>query len=145
MQIEPKTYRKYAQGRAKKSPLVRDICAAFFSGGALCTMAQLIQNAFTAFGLDKDMAGTATSCTLIGAAVLLTALGLFDRIAKVTGAGTLVPITGFANAVSSSAIDARSEGFILGVGAKLFQIAGPVIGYGISAGVIYGVVYFLIK
>lgn len=145
MQIEPKTYRKYAQARAKKSPLVRDICAAFVSGGALCTIAQLIQNGFTAFGLPEDMAGTATSCTLIGVAVLLTALGLFDRIAKVTGAGTLVPITGFANAVSSSAIDARSEGFILGVGAKLFQIAGPVIGYGISSGVIYGVVYFLLK
>lgn len=145
MQIEPKTYRKYAQARAKKSPLVRDICAAFVSGGTLCILAQLLQNGFTALGLDKDMAGTATSCTLIGVAVLLTALGLFDRIAKVTGAGTLVPITGFANAVSSSAIDARSEGFILGVGAKLFQIAGPVIGYGISAGVVYGIVYYFVK
>lgn len=143
MQMEPKNYRKYAQARAKKSPLLRDICAAFVSGGVLCLFAQLLQNGFLAIGLPKDMAGTATSVCLIGAAVLLTALGLFDRIAKVTGAGTLVPITGFANAVSSSAIDARSEGFILGVGAKLFQIAGPVIGYGISAGVVYGIVYWL--
>ena len=145
MQIDAKTYRKYAAARAKRSPLLRDICIAYLSGGMLCLLAQLLQNGFAALGLDKELSGTATSICLISAAVLLTALGLFDRIAKVTGAGTLVPITGFANAVSASAIDARSEGFVLGVGAKLFQIAGPVIGFGLSAGVVYGLVYWLLS
>ncbi len=145
MQIDAKTYRSYAEARARKSPLLRDLCAAYLSGGLLCVCAQLLQNLFTALGLSDDLSGTATSVCLIGLAVLCTALGIFDRIAKVTGAGTLVPITGFANAVSSSAIDARSEGFILGVGAKLFQIAGPVIGYGLSAGVVYGLVYYFAK
>lgn len=145
MQIDAKTYRKYAAARAKRSPLLRDMCVAYLSGGMLCLLAQLLQNGFAAMGLDKELSGTATSVCLIGAAVLCTALGIFDRIAKVTGAGTLVPITGFANAVSASAIDARSEGFVLGVGAKLFQIAGPVIGYGLSAGVVYGLVYWLLS
>lgn len=144
MQIDAKTYRQYAGARARKSPLCRDLCAAYLSGGLLCLAAQLLQNLFTAWGLSDDLSGTATSVCLIGAAVLCTALGIFDRIAKVTGAGTLVPITGFANAVSSSAIDARSEGFVLGVGAKLFQIAGPVIGYGLAAGVVYGLVYWFL-
>lgn len=145
MQIDAKTYRSYAEARARKSPLRRDLCTAYLSGGLLCVCAQLLQNLFTVLGLSDDLSGTATSVCLIGLAVLCTALGIFDRIAKITGAGTLVPITGFANAVSSSAIDARSEGFILGVGAKLFQIAGPVIGYGLSAGVVYGLMYYFAK
>ena len=145
MNTDAKTYRKYAAARAGKSPLLRDMGIAYLSGGGICTVAQLIKNGFLAYGLTEDMAGTAVSVTLVGIAVFLTALGWFDRIARRTGAGTLVPITGFANAVASSAIDARSEGFVLGVGAKLFQIAGPVIGYGLAAGSVYGMIYWILK
>jgi len=143
MHTDAKTYRRYAQARSRKSPLLRDVLFAYVSGGTICTIAQLLKNGYMAAGLAEETAGSAVSITLIAAAVLLTALGIFDRIAKRTGAGTLVPITGFANAVASSAIDARSEGFVLGVGAKIFQIAGPVIGYGISAGVVYGSIYWI--
>jgi len=144
LNTDAKTYRKYACARAGKSPLVKDTLTAFVSGGLICLSAQLLKNGYLAAGLTEEMAGTAVSVTLIGTAVLLTAFGVFDRIARRTGAGTLVPITGFANAVASSAIDARSEGFIMGVGAKIFQIAGPVITYGLSAGVVYGFVYWLL-
>ena len=95
--------------------------------------------------MTEESAGSAVSVSLIAAAILLTAFGCFDRIAKKAGAGTLVPITGFANAVASSAIDARSEGFVMGVGAKIFQIAGPVIAYGLAAGTVYGVIYWVIS
>ena len=94
--------------------------------------------------MSQDTAGSVTSITLIGVTALLTGLGWFDNIAKRAGGGTLVPITGFANAISSASIDNKSEGFILGVGTKIFSIAGPVILYGISAGVIYGIIYWLI-
>lgn len=143
MHTDAKTYRRYAQARSRKSPLLRDMLFAYVSGGSICTVAQLLKNGYMVAGLEEETAGTAVSITLIAAAVLLTALGIFDRIAKRAGAGTLVPITGFANAVASSAIDARSEGFILGVGAKIFQIAGPVIGYGLLAGVVYGSIYWI--
>lgn len=144
MNTDAKTYRKYACARAKKSPLAKDMLTAFVSGGLICVLAQLLKNGYMAAGMTEDAAGTAVSVTLIGIAVLLTAFGIFDRIARHTGAGTLVPITGFANAVASSAIDARSEGFVMGVGAKIFQIAGPVITYGLSAGVVYGLVYWIL-
>lgn len=144
MQVDAKTYRRYAQARAGRSPLWRDVGMAYLSGGLLCVAAQALNEGYMLLGLSKELSGTAVSCTLIGIAVLLTAFGQFDRVAKWTGAGTLVPITGFANAVSSSAIDARSEGFVLGVGAKLFQIAGPVIGYGLTAGVLYGLFYWVV-
>lgn len=145
MQTDAKTYRRYAKARARKSPLARDMLIAFVTGGLICTFAQGIKNGFLAAGLSEESAGCAVSVILIGIAVLLTAFGVFDRIARWTGAGTLVPITGFANAVASSAIDARSEGFIMGVGAKIFQIAGPVISYGLAAGVVYGVGYWLLS
>ncbi|MBR5444893.1 MAG: SpoVA/SpoVAEb family sporulation membrane protein [Clostridia bacterium] len=144
MQTDARTYRRYAKARAGKSPLVRDMITAFVTGGLLCVLAQGIKNGFLAAGLPEESAGCAVSVILIGIAVILTAFGVFDRIARRTGAGTLVPITGFANAVASSAIDARSEGFIMGVGAKVFQIAGPVIAYGLAAGTVYGLVYWFI-
>lgn len=143
MHTDAKNYRRYAQARSRKSPLLRDMLFAYVSGGVICTLAQLLKNGYMAAGLQEETAGSAVSVSLIGAAVLLTALGLFDRIARKAGAGTLVPITGFANAVASSAIDARSEGFILGVGAKIFQIAGPVIGCGLAAGTVYGLIYWI--
>lgn len=143
MNLSNEEYKKYAEGRAKKSPIVKDCIWAFFTGGAICTVGHGLKQMYTYFGVGKDNAGMLASVTIIFAAVLLTGLGVFDDIAKHAGAGTLVPITGFANAVSSCAIDTKSEGFILGVGAKIFTIAGPVILYGISAGVVYGAIYWI--
>ena len=145
MQIDAKTYRRYAQARSRRSPLIRDMLCAYVFGGGICVLAQILKNGFMTAGLSEDSAGTAVSVSLIALAVVLTAFGLFDRIAKKAGAGTLVPITGFANAVASSAIDARSEGFIMGVGAKIFQIAGPVISYGLAAGTLYGLIYWILQ
>ena len=145
MNIEKETYKKYADARAGKSPIIKNCLWAFFTGGAICTAGHALKSLYLHFGLSDEIAGMLTSSTLIFVAVLLTGLGVFDTIAKHAGAGTLVPITGFANAVASSAIDSRSEGYILGVGAKIFTIAGPVILYGISAGVIYGVIYYVCK
>ena len=121
----------------------KDCFHAFWIGGLICAIAQLILNGYTAFGLEKTDASTATSMTMIALSGLLTGLSLYDDIAKMAGAGTLVPITGFANAVVAPAIEFKTEGFILGVGAKIFQIAGPVIVYGVSASVIYGLIYWI--
>ena len=144
MEINKKKYARYADSHAKKSPLIKDCLKAFLSGGAICAAAQALKDLYKSFLGDKD-AGTLVSVTLIFIAALLTGIGIFDRIARHTGAGTLVPITGFANAVASCAVDSRGEGFILGVGAKIFTIAGPVILYGISTGAVYGVIYYIVK
>ncbi len=144
MNIDNKTYKKYADARAKKSPIWKNCIWAFCSGGIICSIGHFLRGMWMRFGLNGDNAGMMASVTLIFAAILLTGIGVFDNIAKHTGAGTLVPITGFANAIASSAIDTRSEGYVLGVGAKIFTIAGPVILYGISAGVVYGLIYFAI-
>ena len=143
MKLTKETYKKYADARAPKSPLGKDCLHAFLSGGFICVLAQGLTDVYTRLcGLPKEDAGTLTAATLVFLAALLTGLGVFDRIAKWAGAGTLVPITGFANAVVSPAIDARSEGLILGVGAKIFTVAGPVLLYGTLAGTLYGVVYW---
>ncbi len=144
MDMSKENYKKYAQGRAEKSPIVKNCLCAFLIGGGICTLGHGLTDIYKNLcGMEKLDAGCLTSVTLIFIAVLLTGFGVFDKIAQVAGAGTLVPITGFANAVSSSAIDSKTEGFVLGVGAKMFAIAGPVIVYGISAGVVYGVVCWL--
>ena len=123
--------------------MMRDCVNAFWIGGLICALGQLVLNGYTALGLEKTDAGTATSMTLVLLSAILTGLGVYDDIAKVAGAGTLVPITGFSNAVVAPAVEFKTEGFILGVGAKIFQIAGPVIVYGVSASVIYGLIYWL--
>lgn len=143
MFMESKVYKRYAKARAKKSPLIKNCVCAFLIGGLICTAGQALLNLYKYLGITEDNAGTLTSVTLIFITALLTGIGVFDNISKHAGGGTLVPITGFANAVSSCAVDNRSEGYILGVGAKIFTIAGPVILYGISAGVVYGVIYWL--
>ena len=143
MNTDNKTYKKYAEARAKKSPILKNCIWAFFVGGAICTLGHGLKALYLNLKLSDDNAGMLASVTLIAIAILVTGLGKFDDIAKHAGAGTLVPITGFANAVSSCAIDNKSEGFILGVGAKIFTIAGPVILYGVSAGVVYGIVYWV--
>ena len=141
--IDPKEYRKYAERRATRSPCAKNCLFAFLIGGAICTLGQLLRELYQHLGATSEDAGTLTSVSLILLAALTTGLGVFDKIAKFAGAGTLVPITGFANSVASPAIDSRSEGYVLGVGAKIFTVCGPVLLYGTLAGAIYGVIYWL--
>lgn len=144
MDMDKKTYRAFADAHAPRSPIVKDCLHAFLVGGAICTLAQGLTTLYTgAFDMDKESAGTLTSVTLILLAAILTGLGWFVKLAKIAGAGTLVPITGFANSVVSPAIDSKAEGYVLGVGAKMFTVAGPVIVYGTLASVIYGVIYWI--
>ena len=144
MNMTKETYKKYADARAPRSPLLRDCTRAFLVGGLICSIGQALTDIYTKLcGMEKQDAGTLTAATLVLAAAVLTGLGVFDRIAKFAGAGTLVPITGFANAVVSPAIDSKSEGLILGVGAKIFTVAGPVLLYGTLAGAAYGVIYWI--
>lgn len=138
-----KEYAQLVQKAAPKSPMGKDCLNAFWIGGLICVLGQILINSYSAAGLDKDAAATATSITLVTLSALLTGLSLYDNLAKYGGAGTLVPITGFANAIAAPAVEFKTEGFILGVGAKLFTIAGPVIVYGLSASVVYGFLYWL--
>ena len=144
MNLDSKSYKKYAKERAKKSPLAKDSLMAFLIGGAICMLGQAIMIIYKAVGVPDDVAKSLVPVTLIFLAALFTGIGIFDNLAKIAGAGTLVPITGFANAVVSPAIDNKSEGFIMGVGAKMFVVAGPVIVYGIISSVLYGVVYYIV-
>ena len=138
-----KEYENLVQKASSKSPIGKDCLNAFWIGGLICVLGQILTNCYSAVGLYKDAAATATSITLVSLSALLTGLSLYDNLAKYGGAGTLVPITGFANAIAAPAVEFKTEGFILGVGAKLFTIAGPVIVYGLSASVAYGFVYWL--
>ena len=145
MNIEKKQYKKYAKAHAPKSPVIKNCLKAFLVGGTICCISQALLDVYSKLlGLSEEDAGTLCSVTLVLVAVILTALGLFDRIAKHAGAGTLVPITGFANSVASPAIDSRSEGLVLGIGAKIFTVAGPVLLYGTLAGAVWGVIYWII-
>ena len=142
--ITSKEYSKIVEKSSPKSKTALCCVRAFFIGGGICAAGQYIYELLRLWGLDEITARTVTSVTLIFAGVLLTALGVYDKIARKAGAGTLVPITGFANAMSSSAIEFKPEGFIVGVGAKMFVIAGPVIVYGVSASVVYGIVLWVL-
>ena len=141
--MKEKDYQKLVESRCPKSPMWKDCLNAFWIGGLICTIGQFLINQYSSLGLDKQMAGTAASMTLVALSALLTGLSLYDNIAKYAGAGTLVPITGFANSIAAPAVEFKTEGFILGVGAKMFTIAGPVIVYGVSASVVYGFLYWL--
>ena len=144
MDMTPQEYQQYVKRKAKKSPLLKNTALAFGVGGAICALGQALLNWYQNLGLDQEQAGTAVSVTLVFAAAVLTGLGWFDKLAKRAGAGTLVPITGFANAMVSPALEFKSEGFITGTAAKLFVVAGPVLVYGISASILYGLLlYFL--
>ena len=138
-----KEYGALVKDLMPKSPIWKDCFNAFWIGGLICTLGQLILNGYLALGMEKQDAATAMSMTLVAISSLLTGLSLYDNIAKHAGAGTLVPITGFANSISAPAVEFKTEGFILGVGAKMFTIAGPVIVYGVSASVIYGAIYWI--
>ena len=145
MDMTNQDYGKLVNDRSKPSPMGKNLVWAFLVGGAICTIGQGLSNLYQSWGLDKDQAGTAVSVTLIFAAALLTGLGCFDKQAKRAGAGTLVPITGFANAMVSPALEFKSEGLITGTAAKLFVVAGPVLVFGISASVIYGLILLLFQ
>ncbi len=145
MNMDDKTYKKYTEKRATKSNLPADCAKAFLVGGIICVMGQGLFDLYKWFGMSEDDVKSLVPVSLIFLASLLTALNVFDNIAKFAGAGTLVPITGFSNAVTSPALDTKAEGFILGVGAKIFTVAGPVILYGTLASVIYGVILYIVR
>ena len=144
MDMTPQEYQDYVKQKAPKSPIIKDTALAFLVGGAICVLGQLILNGFLSLGLDKTDAGTATSITLILLSALATGLNLYNSLARYAGAGTLVPITGFANAVVSPAIDFKAEGIVTGMAAKMFAIAGPVIVFGTLASALYGAVLMLL-
>ena len=144
MNMDKQQYKKFASAHAPKSPIAKNCVLAFLVGGAICTFAQGLTDLYLIIpNFPENDARALTSVTLIFIAVVLTGFGIFDKIAKFAGAGTLVPITGFANSVASPAIDSRSEGYVLGVGSKIFTVCGPVILYGTLAGAIYGVIYYI--
>ena len=145
MDMTNQEYNRYVQAKAKPSPVVKDCIWAFCVGGAICAFGQLLSTLYQSWGASKEDSGTLVSVTLVFLASLLTGLGVFDDIAKRAGAGTLVPITGFSNAMVSPALEFKSEGFITGTAVKLFTIAGPVLAYGISASVIYGGVLWILQ
>ena len=136
-------YSKYVDKKSPNSPLFKNMAWAFLIGGLICIIGQFITNFFTARGLPKDTVSAITSILLILGAIILTALGWYDNIGKRAGAGTVVPITGFANSIASPAIEFKTEGLIMGLGAKMFIIAGPVLVYGISSSIIVGFLYFI--
>ena len=138
-----KQYDQFVKELSPRSPVWKDCLWAFCVGGGICVLGQWFINRYTALGLEKSDASGAASMTLVAIAALLTGLSLFDNIAKRAGAGTLVPITGFANAIAAPAVEFKTEGLILGTAAKMFTIAGPVIVYGVSASVVYGLIYWI--
>lgn len=143
MSVSKKQYSEMVKKSSPPSPKAKDFIMAFVVGGIICVIGQLLSEGYAALGLGSRQVAMAVPVTLIFIAVVLTALKLFDNIAKRAGAGTLVPITGFANAVASPAIEYRPEGYVLGIGVKMFTVAGPVIVYGTAASVIYGVIYWI--
>ena len=137
-------YKKYTERHAPRSPVGKNLLWAFLIGGLICCLGQFLLNLYTSLGLDEESAATAESVSMVFLGALLTGLGLYDTIAKRAGAGTLVPITGFANSVVAPALEFKTEGFITGTAVKMFSIAGPVIVFGISASVVYGLILCLI-
>lgn len=145
MNMTNKEYNEYIQTKSPKSKLFKNCIKAFLIGGIICTVGQVFLNIYRGCGMEKEPASTLTTVTMIFLGALFTGLDIYPKIAKHGGAGTLVPVTGFSNAVSSPALEAKTEGYILGVGAKIFTIAGPVILYGTISSVICGLLYFLWK
>lgn len=136
-------YDRLMKDKSPGSPLCKDMFLAFLIGGMICALGECLHILYVYLGAEEKTAGTLVSVSLVFLSAVFTALGLYDKLAKFGGAGTLVPITGFANAVVSPAIEFKPEGFVLGVGAKMFTIAGPVIVYGVVASVIYGIIYWI--
>lgn len=143
MNTDSKSYKKYAKKHMAKSPIFKDCICAFLVGGLICSFAEGLYHLYLFWKLPEDTVKILVPVTLVFLASFLTGIGVFDDIARFAGAGTLVPITGFANAMAAPAIDDKSEGFVMGVGAKMFTIAGPVIVYGVLTSVLYGVIYWI--
>lgn len=144
MEMTNREYNKLVQSMARPTPKWKNSLWAFFVGGAICTLGQIIQNSFVALGVSEQNAGTWTTIVLIFLSALFTALHIYDKLANYAGAGTLVPVTGFANSVVSPAMEFKAEGFITGMAAKMFQIAGPVLVFGIGSSVVYGLILCLL-
>ncbi len=144
MKITKQTYKKYVKMRAPSSPLGKDMAWAFLTGGLICAFAEVLYHFYLYLKIEEDTVKILVPITLVFLASLATGIGIFDDLAKIAGAGTLVPITGFSNAVIAPPLDDKSEGLVMGVGAKMFTIAGPVIVYGTISSVIYGVIYWLV-
>ena len=140
MELSNQEYQAYVKSLEGPSPLAKNMALAFVTGGAICVVGQAVQNGWAALGLEEARAGTMTTVTLIALSALLTGLNLYNKLARFGGAGTLVPVTGFANAMAAPAIDFRSEGLVTGTAARMFVIAGPVLVYGLLASVVYGAV-----
>ena len=145
MNMTKEEYREYAKRHTPRSHVRRNALHAFLMGGAICCLGQLLIDLYTRLGLEKDGAGTEAAISLVLLAALLTGLGVYDELAKLGGAGTLVPITGFANAVAAPALEFKTEGLVAGTGAKMFVIAGPVLVYGIGSSVLYGLLLILFQ
>ncbi len=144
METTPQKYQAYVKQKQKKSPIAQNTALAFLIGGLICALGQLISEGYAAAGLNPEDSAAATSISLVFLSALLTGLNLYHRLARYGGAGTLVPITGFANAVVSPAIDFKAEGFVTGMAAKMFLVAGPVIVFGTLASALYGLILWLI-
>lgn len=144
MKMTKDEYGRYVKNKSPKSPLLANMAKAFVSGGAICCIGEVFKNGYSSAGLQPDNAATATSITLVFIGALLTGLKIYDNLAKFAGAGTLVPITGFANSIAAPALEFKSEGIIMGMSAKMFVIAGPVLVFGVTSSIIYGIVYKLL-
>lgn len=138
-----KDYQKYVDQKSPNSPILKNCFNAFWVGGLICSIGQIILSICKSYGLSTEMSGTIVSICLIGISALLTGLNVFNKIGKFAGAGSLIPITGFANSIVSPAMEYKSEGYVMGVGAKMFTVAGPVLVYGISTSIIIGLIYFI--
>lgn len=143
MKLTQKEYSDMANKASPGSSCIKNMILAFLFGGAICTIGQVLFNVYSNVGLDEKNARATVSITLVGLGALLTALKIYDNIAKHAGAGTLVPITGFANSIVAPAIEFKSEGHIMGIGAKMFIIAGPVLVFGITASIVYGLILWV--
>ena len=140
-----KEYQKYVKEKSPNSPILKNCFNAFWVGGLICSIGQIIMDFCLYKGIDKDLSGTIVSIVLIAVSAILTGLNIFNKIGKFAGAGSLIPITGFANSIVAPSMEYKSEGYIMGVGAKMFTVAGPVLVYGISTSVIVGILYLLVN
>ena len=139
-----KSYQEYVDKKSPNSPILKNCFNAFWVGGLICSIGQIIMDICKHNGLDIQLSGTVVSIILIGISALLTGLNTFNKVGKFAGAGSLVPITGFANSIVSPAMEYKSEGYVMGVGGKMFTVAGPVLVFGISTSIIVGIIYFII-